>query len=53
MEEDFRRIDTDVAAILATQTSTDDGVVPSTTLPRDKKTWVVFHGRTPGLYNCG
>ena len=53
MEEDFRRIDDHAARVLGTQASADNGVVPSPTLPHDRKTWVVFNGRTPGIYDCG
>ena len=50
MAEDFHRIDMQAAAIIRSEGddigTPDGGEIPS----RDKKTWVVFDGRVPGIY---
>ena len=54
MAEDFRRIDTQAAAIIGSGVNDvgtpDDGETPQTP-SRDEKTWVVFNGRAPGIYD--
>ncbi|KAF9787403.1 hypothetical protein BJ322DRAFT_1107468 [Thelephora terrestris] len=47
MDDDFRRIDTTSAAILNTRIAKEDAQA----FPEDRKTWVVFHGREPGVYD--
>jgi len=55
MENDFRRIDQQGIEVHGTSfLSQDDGVlVPDTPppIPQDEKTWVVFCGRLPGVYD--
>jgi len=60
MDDDLRRIDSDVAAIIAAEgfqmhhadSSQGNGVhgTPQT-LPRNRATWVVFCGKVPGIYD--
>ena len=56
MDEDFRRIDSASDAIIAAESSQvnasppqNSGVFPD--LSRNRKTWVVFRGKTPGVYD--
>ena len=56
MEPDFRRIDLAAAAALDDRqsVSSDDESIPDSpppTFPRDTKTWVVFRGKLPGIYD--
>ena len=45
MAPDFQRIDMESLRL------SNDPSSPPPTLPQDQKTWVVFRGKTPGLYN--
>lgn len=53
MAEDFHRIDTQAAAIIGPGANT--GALDNDEAPRtpshDEKTWVVFNGRIPGIYD--
>ena len=62
MDDDFRRIDSDAAAIIEAENSQMDHTNLSQssgvhiflpTPPRNRRTWVVFHGRLPGIYDYG
>ena len=62
MDDDFRRIDSDAAAIIEAENSQTDHTNLSQsssvhiflpTPPRNRRTWVVFHGRLPGIYDYG
>jgi len=59
MEDDFHRMDSAASAILGDGDAQADDLVPpqnngvhipNPTLSQDQKTWVVFHGKTPGIY---
>ena len=57
MDDDLRRIDLEVAEIErsrdADQSDSEIHVPesPPPTPARDQRTWVVFHGKVPGIYD--
>lgn len=51
MEDDFRRIDREVADQLGEQADQVAWFAPASEDARQSKTWVVFKGKVPGLYN--
>lgn len=58
MEDDLRRIDSETASILEAE-SPSYHVIPIqdnggrlSVVHRDQKTWVVFNGKVPGIYDC-
>ena len=60
MDDDFRRIDSDAAIIIEAENARagrrspvqHNGLhVSRLTLPRDRRTWVVFRGKIPGIYD--
>lgn len=57
MAGDFQRLDAEVAAIRGDNPSPPPSTIASAsslsspTPPQDQKTWVVFRGKGPGLYN--
>jgi hypothetical protein len=54
MAEDFRRIDTQAAAVIGSETNitgTPDNDETPQTPSHGRKTWVVFNGRIPGIYD--
>ena len=55
MDDDLHRIDQQAAMIHDTRSSPlssrNEVLVPSTPPPREDKTWVVFCGRLPGVYD--
>ena len=58
LDDDFRRIDRQAAEFEQIHTSPPMRRIPHTptpppTLVRDRKTWVVFRGKTPGIYDDG
>ena len=58
MEVDFRRIDMQAAEYESIHASSSMRKTPNTPSPpptpvRDRKTWVVFRGKTPGIYDDG
>jgi len=59
MEEDFNRIDSIPAANIRPETPQANANPPQQfsavfpSLPRNRKTWVVFRGKVPGIYDYG
>jgi hypothetical protein len=57
MDDDFRRIDVEVASIAGTEQLSYHVVFPQPNegpLPaaQEERTWVVFNGKVPGIYDC-
>ena len=57
MEDDFRRIDVETASIAETEqlsyrASPQHDGDPPTTAHQEERTWVVFNGKIPGIYDC-
>ena len=52
MDADFRRIDLQAADAIYGQTNQDrEFQISVPPLRRDRKTWVVFRGKAPGIYD--
>lgn len=58
MEDDLYRIDSEVASILGAESQSYRAISPpnnGASFPashNDQRTWVVFNGKVPGIYDC-